>query len=150
MKKQIILLVSLALFLVCLNGIDAMTLYCGDGYCDSAYYESDPLSEFYCPVDCGARVNETWCDETYPRDCPDTTCPDCPTCGTCSACTISKLPTSDLTSWCTSNGYSSSQASTPVTKKNNFAWIFWLILLIIGFVLGYYYRENKKDKRKRR
>jgi LPXTG-motif cell wall-anchored protein len=127
MKKQILILISLAFFLVVLNGISAaMLLNCGDGRCDTAYGEQDIRASTYCPADCGLPDRD-WCDTTYPRGCP--------------VCDISR-PT-DLGGWCSSNGYTPSgscQTSQPKTTNN----YLWLIFLIIGAIIGYYYKKKRK------
>ena len=75
MKKQILLLISISLFLFTLSFTSAAILNrCGDGYCDTNYSENNIRSTYYCPQDCGIP-DRNWCDETYPRDCP--TCPVC-------------------------------------------------------------------------
>jgi hypothetical protein len=144
MKNKILIIFSLALFLICLNGISAMISSCGDGYCDSAYSEADPLSSYYCPGDCGVRVNETWCNETYPRECPScSSC--CSPCGSCSECTISRISNSTLNNWCNENlGTENGSAFSKLPKY--WTYIFWLIFLLLGIILGYLFFHKRKKR----
>ena len=156
-KKLLITIISLAIFLVCLNGISAMASYCGDGICDNyeAYNESNVLSIYNCPMDCGVLISSRWCEDIYTliaeRDCP--VCSVCPTCGGCSECTVSRISNTDLNNWCVSNLYSKTTCQLVgevQTTEGDYMWIiYWLIFLIIGIVLGYYYRKTREKKRRK-
>lgn len=155
MKKQIIVLISLAFFLVTLNGVhSAMYSMCGDGYCDTAYDEGNPTSFYFCPGDCGGRINESWCDTTYPRDCPP--------CSPTSTCRAEDIPTFELSNWCGSNGYTKNISTCPFPWVENIAFIkitgnkckdgliilgfgIFLISGIIGFLI-----KKKRHKRKKK
>lgn len=159
MKSKLILLISLALFLVCLNGINGATLFCGDGYCDTAYEEENPLSSMYCPVDCGTRVNETWCNETYPRTCPScSSC--CSPCGS-STCDTSRISNTELRNWCSNDGYTKSESMIncpfPFVEKIAFfkitgnkckdgLIIIGIFIFIVTLILSYllFYRRKKR------
>jgi hypothetical protein len=168
MKTQIITLIGLTLFLISLNGVMAITSYCGDGICtvDMGYQESNPTLTTYCPLDCGIMTNEDWCHEEYNlvniddySHCPESNCTACPTCPTCPYCGGSSCPTcstssirsTDLDNWCISTGYSKNQvpfsvASSGTTEDNN-KWIFWIIFLVVGLLVGYYFKGRRKKRR---
>lgn len=154
---------SLAIFLITINGVMGIVNYCGDGNCDrysESYDESNPLLNVYCPQDCGVLVNEEWCRDGYTlidnSECPtsNSTCPTCSTCPACncgtSTCDISRISDSNLRSWCTSNGYSTSSgtcstsSSGSTDKVDEYSKYYWLVFLIIGGVIGYYYKKYKK------
>ena len=139
MKTQIIIL-SFAFFLF-IASTSAISSYCGDDYCSDTFGEADPLSEFYCPGDCGIRTNSSWCEETYGLETPR----DCPTCPTCSGstCDISRISNSNLVNWCNTNGYNSGGGSCITPTPENNEKIFWLIFLVIGFIVGKYWRKFK-------
>lgn len=145
--KITILLITLAICLISLNGVMAMVNYCGDGICDRSsdtYNESNPLNSFFCPLDCGdSTITSGWCEDTFSLRTGD--CPTCPTCGS-SPCDISRISDSSLRNWCTSSGYStipggacsgSSGSGPDLTNK-----YYWLIFLVIGFIIGYYYKKK--------
>jgi hypothetical protein len=137
MKKQIIILMFLVvlIYLVLPTNVSAIAVYCGDTICNDFedYTESNPLSLYYCPSDCGILVNSSWCEGTYSLI-PEDDCPTCPTCGG-SACDISRISNEDLTNWCSSsNNYVSSNSGQQETETNKY--IYWIIFLIIGFVIG--------------
>lgn len=145
--QTIILMMGLAI-LISINGVLAIgiSILCGDEYCDESYTENNPLSMNYCPIDCGITTSSTWCEDTYALipeiDCPTTTCP---TCGDVS-CTTSRISNPTLNNWCLSEGYSKTicsagsgtGADSTINKYN------WLIFLIIGGIIGYYYKKNKR------
>jgi hypothetical protein len=167
MKKQIFIL-SLAILLITSVMAIGITFpdgdggsWCGDEICDNyeEYNESNSLTIYYCPYDCGVLTSSAWCESTYnlifERDCSDT---DCPVCGG-SSCDITRISDSSLNSWCTSNGYSKSGCSIdcPFPSAEKFAFfsitgnkckdgliIIGLILLIGGIIGGYYYKKNKR------
>jgi hypothetical protein len=121
---------------IILNGAVVTSAYtgasCGDDYCTTEYGEADPTNLNYCPLDCGIRTSSSWCDTTYSRSCPDCSCTSCPTCDT------SRLSSSDLGNWCSSNGYSPGSSSP--TEDNKY---YWLIFLVIGLIGGYYYKKKR-------
>jgi hypothetical protein len=136
MKKLIILL----MLLICASSVIGFTAYCGDSLCtvytETGYDESDPANEYYCPFDCGNRVNETYCEDTY-----DLRSGDCPICSSYSTptCTVDSVPKTALDTYC--NGAQvSSFGGAGSSLVNNY----WIIFLIIGLIIGFYYGKKKK------
>lgn len=146
------IIITLILCLCLLPTTFAIVDYCGDGICTTtlSYQESNPTSVNYCPLDCGILTNEDWCHEEYNlintndyRYCLNTTCPACGSCGACEPCTISRIPASDLKTWASSNGYTTvvGNGISQPSVLNDYNWI---IFLVLGFVIGYYYKRKKK------
>lgn len=146
-KNKILLTISLAFFLICLSGVSAAIWYCGDGICDTGILENDPRSINFCPIDCSFTVNETWCDTTYPRDCP--------TCGNC-ICDVSRISNSDLNNWCSANS-NSCGSDCPFPFAKHFAIIsitgnsckdgiiiIGMLLVTAGLIGGYGYKKKHK------
>lgn len=145
MKKQIILtILSLALILTFIGGASAIANFCGDGVCTTyptAYSEADTMSDMYCPADCGILTTSDWCKEQYNLiNIADTS--RCPICSSSSgyaiACDISRISSSDLNNWCASHN------SPIVINSSSSSNYYWLIFLVVGFVIGYYYKKNKR------
>jgi hypothetical protein len=142
MRKKILFI---ALFVICIYSVLGIASYCGDGYCTSLgeYNESDPRSSFFCPLDCGdGIITSTWCEDTF-----DLRSGDCATCPACncgdSTCTTSRLSSSELGNWCGTNGYSLSGGSSGSASEDN-KYIYWIIFLVIGFLIGKYYKGKKR------
>ena len=119
---------SLAFFLLTMNLLVSASAYispCGDGYCSTDLGEDNIESHYYCPEDCGGTREPT--------------CPACPTCNY-QTCDTSRVPVPDLTGWCNSNGYSSGASGG--TGTSDLTKNYWWIFLIIGGVIGYYYKKK--------
>jgi hypothetical protein len=152
MKKIILLFVCGIMLFTFLGGVTAIASYCGDGVCTTfpqAYSEADATSDMYCPADCGILTDSLWCQNTY-RLIPNSNCQvtNCET----PRCTIYNIPTNDLTNWCTSTGYSKLTTPYAISSGTNntnseYNWIFWIVFLAVGFIIGYYYKSKSKKRR---
>lgn len=139
MKIQITIILAL---LISLTGVMAMASYCGDGVCNrysEDYDESNPLLDSYCPIDCGTRINSSWCESTYDLT-SDRDCPVCSTGGS-SECTTSRISTTDLNNWCSSNGFSNSGNCSGSNGDDSNKY-YWIVFLIIGGIIGYVYKKK--------
>jgi hypothetical protein len=145
MKLKTILF--LAIFIFSIYSVLGIASYCGDGYCDSGYgeyNESDARGTYYCPADCGIRTTEDWCIDEYvlrSGDCP--TCPAC-NCASGEVCTTSRLTPSELSNWCTGNGFTSNVSYGSGSGSENKFSIWWIIFLVIGWVASYYFYKKKR------
>jgi hypothetical protein len=157
MKNKIFLLIGILLYfaLLSISNVKAIASYCGDGYCTNygdEYNESNPLSIYYCPLDCGIQTSSTWCENTY------TLIPliDCPACGGCPTCDTSRISESNLNYWCLSHGFSigSTNQTPPSTSSKaldfikKYWYVFWIIFFVIGLIIGYYLKKNKRKRRR--
>lgn len=136
-------LIMIFILLVCASSVFGMASYCGDGFCTVdtgfGYDEASVSSRYYCPLDCGDRVNRSYCEDTY-----DLRSGDCPTCTTYSTptCTVDSVPKVDLDNYC--HGTGTGGSSNAGSSLSNY---YWLIFLIIGLMIGFYYGKKKKGRK---
>lgn len=145
MTPKIIIWICTLISLVA--GAHAISYYCSDTVCDNyeSYNETDPTSEYYCPVDCGIYVNESWCISEY------TLFEMCPGCGRGGGSPdITEISDTTLQNWCATHqatvnsGSESTQTGTNNSSKDKY--IYWIIFLLIGLIIG----RLTKQKNKRR
>jgi hypothetical protein len=144
MKKLILPILILSFLLL---NVSAYIAWCGDDYCtnEDFYNESDTMSVNYCPADCGILTTETWCINIYDLR------SSCPICSECSACTTSSISEINLKNWCSTNGYITLSESINISPLDILfgkyhTYIYWLIFLIMGFVIGHFSVKRKKRR----
>lgn len=140
--NKIFIIIGLVICLISLNGVMAMASYCGDGVCTNIgdYTESNPLTSWFCPLDCGdGIITSRWCEDTF-----SLRSGDCPTYNTYPTCDLTRISDSDKNNWCSSNGYSNipSIVNKTNTENSDLSKYYWIIFLIVGGIVGYYIKNK--------